>query len=75
MEIKNAATVHRIWSSLDSAELLAACQYEQDAQAFCEASIKRQPEGTFLVWVSHYSGKMHIVRPPAAEPATATEGC
>lgn len=75
MEIKNAATVHRIWSSLDSAELLAACQYELDAQAFCEASIKHQPEGTFLVWVSHYSGEMHIVRAPvvpAAQPVPTT---
>ena len=73
MEIKNAATVHRIWSSLDDAELIAACQYEQDAQAFCEASVERQPVGTFLVWVSHYTGKMQIVRrkqAPEAKPAT-----
>jgi hypothetical protein len=73
MEIKNAATVHRIWSSLDDAELLAACQYEQDAQAFCEASIKRQPEGTILVWVSHYTGKMHIVRREPEVIAKASE--
>lgn len=73
MEIKNGATVHRIWSSFEDAELIAVCQYENDAEAFCQSRIKDQPEGTCLAWVSHYSGKMQIIRQKPDEIGTPAE--
>lgn len=67
MEIKNATTVHRIWKTRPDAELLATFQYDRDAETFCKAGIEDQPEGTFLVYVSHYSGQMRCIHKAKAE--------
>ena len=70
MEIKNCTTVHRLWGTLDDAELITAFQYDTDAEDFCKKCISRHPPETSLVWVSHYSGKMNIVRHPSSALAT-----
>lgn len=70
MQIENATTVHRLWGSLEDVEFIAAFQYDIDARRFCEACIATQPANTALVWVSHYSGKMSIVR---QKPDTAVD--
>lgn len=75
MEIKNATTVHRLWGSLTDAELIAVFQYDTDAKSFCERCIEQQPKEAALIWVSHYDGKMNIVRHASkAAPATETSG-
>lgn len=62
MELKNPTTVHRLWSSLDSADLLMATQYHSMAETFCKAQIEQEPDGCALVYVDHFSGEMQIFR-------------
>lgn len=69
MEIKNATTVHRVWKTLTDAELVATFQYDGDAETFCKAALDRTPEGTHLIAVCHYSGKMTIFRNPSRPEA------
>ncbi|WP_437870914.1 hypothetical protein ACSD7O_14320 [Methylorubrum extorquens] len=73
MEVKNGTTVHRVWSGTEEAELLAVFQYVQGAQTYCRAAIEREPDGCFLIWVDHYSGKMNIVQKPSLAPTVSPE--
>jgi hypothetical protein len=67
MEIKNGATVHRIWKTLPDAELIAVFQYINHAETYCKAALGELPEGTFLAAVCHYSGKMTLFHPEKAK--------
>ena len=58
MEIKNAATVHRIWKTVPEAEFIAAFQYMRDAETFCKAAVDGLSDGTFFAAIDHFSGRM-----------------
>ena len=68
MEIKvtNGALLHKIWSEGQTAELLAATQYFQDAEALAELMVERDTKHqlghpTYVV-TCVYSGKMTLIR-------------
>lgn len=68
MEIKitNGALLHRMWPDSQSAEMLAATQYTNDAEDLANVMIERDAKhhlGRPIYMVTcTYSGKMTIIR-------------